>query len=293
MTTPHDPASAAGRSDTTPGRFRLTADRVAAALTGLGLPGLTPGAIAFPTPITRQGPAWRVDIELPLGVPAAKVTSRPGQLAAGLGLPPERVWLDGQPGGSARRLVLRVFDEIVTVDDEAARYFRLGPGCRYDPAGDASVCNCPVAHRLLAALTRPVWHLLPDRAQDWVMGLPCWLQEPAAVVIDPKGTGNLDVFDDLAARRHATTMRRLRRVLAAETAVLLALVLTTFGLAVSLLVSHPTSPAPTPVPPASRVVAPVRSPALPVPPSSTATGGPVPGQYVPHPAGTPADQPQP
>jgi len=96
---------------------RLTSDVVTRALSVLGIAGITqalaknPKAITFPAPITRDGPGWRADVELPYGVTATEVIERREKLAAGLARPLGCVWPEGNASVHPGRLVLWVGDE--------------------------------------------------------------------------------------------------------------------------------------------------------------------------------------
>src|SRR6266540_4901415 len=84
---------------------RLTSDMVSRALSVLGVAGITQalakdprGAITFPSPITRDGPGWRADVDLPPGVTVGDVVDRRDRLASGLRRPLGCVWPEGDPG---------------------------------------------------------------------------------------------------------------------------------------------------------------------------------------------------
>lgn len=94
---------------------RLTADIVVRALGSLGLAGInqaiTKGhGITFPAPITRDGPGWRAEVDLPYGVTVADVMERRDRLASGLRRPLGCVWPEPQAEAHAGRLVLWVGD---------------------------------------------------------------------------------------------------------------------------------------------------------------------------------------
>lgn len=95
----------------------LTSDVVVRALSVLGIAGMTQAlaknskAITFPAPITRDGPGWRADIELPYGVTATEVIDRRKKLAAGLARPLGCVWPEGNADVHPGRLVLWVGDQ--------------------------------------------------------------------------------------------------------------------------------------------------------------------------------------
>ena len=96
---------------------RLTSDVVIRALSVLSLSGINqalgknPSAITFAAPITRDGPGWRADIDLPFGVTAAEVIERRDKLASGLGRPLGCVWPEPNHDISPGRLTLWVGDQ--------------------------------------------------------------------------------------------------------------------------------------------------------------------------------------
>jgi len=95
---------------------RLTANIIVRALGSLGLAGidrvLREGReIAFITPVTRDGPGWRVEIDLPYGSTVAEVVERREKLASGLRRPVTCVWPEPASDEHAGRLVLFVSDQ--------------------------------------------------------------------------------------------------------------------------------------------------------------------------------------
>jgi len=96
---------------------RLTSEMVVRALGVLGLAGINqalardPKAIGFVAPITRDGPGWRADIDLPPGVTVGEVADRRDKLASGLGRPLGCVWPEGNAEVHPGRLVLWVGDQ--------------------------------------------------------------------------------------------------------------------------------------------------------------------------------------
>jgi S-DNA-T family DNA segregation ATPase FtsK/SpoIIIE len=95
---------------------KLTSDVVVRALSVLGLAGINqalsknPEAVAFAAPITRDGPGWPADVDLPYGTTAAEVIERRDKLASGIGRPLGCVWPEGDPDVSTSRLRLWVGD---------------------------------------------------------------------------------------------------------------------------------------------------------------------------------------
>jgi DNA segregation ATPase FtsK/SpoIIIE, S-DNA-T family len=96
---------------------RLTSDVVIRALSALGLAEVNkatakggPG-VTFPAPITRDGPGWRADVDLPYGVTVSDIVERRDRLASGLRRPLGCVWPEPASDAHAGRLVLWVGDQ--------------------------------------------------------------------------------------------------------------------------------------------------------------------------------------
>jgi S-DNA-T family DNA segregation ATPase FtsK/SpoIIIE len=92
---------------------RLSAESVTRALQALGISGMTgKGAeLTFPAPITRDGPGWRADVDLPHGVTPGAVMEKRAELASGLRRPLGCVWPEPARDEHAGRLVLWVGDQ--------------------------------------------------------------------------------------------------------------------------------------------------------------------------------------
>ncbi|MGW7083314.1 cell division protein FtsK [Streptomyces sp. NPDC054871] len=67
--------------------------------------------IKFPAPITRDGPGWRADVDLPYGVTVPDILDRREKLASGLRRPLGCVWPEPVPDEHAGRMVLWVGDK--------------------------------------------------------------------------------------------------------------------------------------------------------------------------------------
>jgi S-DNA-T family DNA segregation ATPase FtsK/SpoIIIE len=95
---------------------KLTSDIVVKAMASIGIGQITSAVakgqdgIKFVAPITREGPGWRADIDLPLGVTVADVADRRARLASGLRRPLGCVWADADPNEHEGRLILWVGD---------------------------------------------------------------------------------------------------------------------------------------------------------------------------------------
>ncbi|MFF2074628.1 cell division protein FtsK [Kitasatospora sp. NPDC058162] len=96
---------------------RLTSDIVVRALGAMGIAevnkALAKGGqgITFPAPITRDGPGWRADVDLPYGVTAIDIIERRDRLASGLRRPLGCVWPEPVHDQHAGRLMLWVGDQ--------------------------------------------------------------------------------------------------------------------------------------------------------------------------------------
>lgn len=96
---------------------KLSSEIVLRALASIGISGINqaiskgrPG-LAFTAPITRDGPGWRAEGDLPYGVTASDVIERRDKLAAGLRRPLGCVWPETASEEHPGRLVLWVGDE--------------------------------------------------------------------------------------------------------------------------------------------------------------------------------------
>lgn len=96
---------------------KLTVDLILTALGSLGIGELNKSirtggdsAVRFPSPIVRDGPGFRADIDLPPGVTAGDVIERRDRLASGLRRPVGCVWPEGDHDTHAGRLILWVGD---------------------------------------------------------------------------------------------------------------------------------------------------------------------------------------
>ncbi|TDC96020.1 FtsK/SpoIIIE domain-containing protein [Actinomadura sp. 7K507] len=96
---------------------KLTSGIVVRALGALGIAeinkalGKGGAGITFPAPITRDGPGWRADVDLPYGVTVTDIMDRRERLASGLRRPLGCVWPEPAHDQHAGRLVLWVGDQ--------------------------------------------------------------------------------------------------------------------------------------------------------------------------------------
>jgi S-DNA-T family DNA segregation ATPase FtsK/SpoIIIE len=115
---PHDAPPLIDRA-VVPNRVeKLTSDIIYRALGALGIAALGQaitknprGALEFKAPITRDGPGWRADLDLPHGVTVAEVQDRRDKLASGLRRPIGCVWPEVDHAAHPGRLILWVGDQ--------------------------------------------------------------------------------------------------------------------------------------------------------------------------------------
>ncbi|MGW3413864.1 cell division protein FtsK [Streptomyces sp. NPDC000888] len=96
---------------------RLTSGIVERALGALGIAEINKAlgkggeGIRFPAPITRDGPGWRADVDLPYGVTVPDILDRREKLASGLRRPLGCVWPEPVADEHAGRMMLWVGDK--------------------------------------------------------------------------------------------------------------------------------------------------------------------------------------
>ncbi|MEV7968280.1 cell division protein FtsK [Sphaerisporangium sp. NPDC088356] len=92
---------------------KLTSDIVVRALTAISVSGINAKNpdIRFVAPITRDGPGWRADIDLPYGVTVADVMDKRDRMASALRRPLGCIWPEGDSAIHEGRLILWVGDK--------------------------------------------------------------------------------------------------------------------------------------------------------------------------------------
>lgn len=120
----HD-APLIGHAVVVPKAQKLTSEIVLGALASLGIGGINQAvakgrnALAFSAPITRDGPGWRAEGDLPFGIEATEIIEKRGKLAAALRRPLGCVWPEGAAEENPGRLVLWVGDEDMNKSKQA------------------------------------------------------------------------------------------------------------------------------------------------------------------------------
>lgn len=189
---------------------RLTSDMVMRAMASIGISQITQAVtkgqegVRFVSPISREGPGWRSEMDLPLGVTVADVVDRRARLASALRRPFGCVWPDSDPMEHEGRLILWVGDRdlsrtgLVTWELVNAQrhdvFSRIPFGI--DPRGRAQ--SVPVIqHNVLVGS-------LPGQGKtSAVRVLACGAALDPSVELwlhDLKGTGDLDPLEQCAHR---------------------------------------------------------------------------------------------
>jgi S-DNA-T family DNA segregation ATPase FtsK/SpoIIIE len=188
---------------------RLTPDIIVRALGALSLSGidrvLRDGReITFVSPVVRDGPGWRVEIDLPYGVTAADVVERRDRLASGLRRPLGCVWPDPADDEHAGRLVLYVGDEPLSKARQPAYPLaKAGKADLFAPVpfgtdqrGRLVTITLMFANLLIGSVPR-----MGKTVAMLVVLLACALDPRAELRIwELKGTGDLDPLAPVAHR---------------------------------------------------------------------------------------------
>jgi S-DNA-T family DNA segregation ATPase FtsK/SpoIIIE len=164
-------------------------------------------ALEFKSPITRDGPGWRADLDLPHGVTVAEVMEKRDKLASGLRRPIGCVWPEVDHAAHPGRLVLWVGDQ----DMSKARQ----PAWPLAAHGTADLFR-PVAFgtdqrgrpvKVTLMFTSAIIGSIPRMGKTFLLrllGLIAALDPRTALyVFDLKGTGDLSPLETVAHRYRA------------------------------------------------------------------------------------------
>ncbi|MEU0570863.1 cell division protein FtsK [Nonomuraea sp. NPDC005983] len=179
---------------------KLTSDIVVRALTSISVSGINAKnpEIRFVAPITRDGPGWRADLDLPYGVTVADVLDKRDRLASALRRPIGCIWPEGNPAIHEGRLILWVGDKDLS---KTTVRFALAKAASHDVFKGAPFGNDPrgraitvplIQHNVLIGSqpgqgkTAAVRTLAGSAAMDPTAEL--WIHEL-------KGTGDLDPLE--------------------------------------------------------------------------------------------------
>ena len=187
---------------------KLTSEIIIRALGSLGIAeinkalGKGGAGITFPAPITRDGPGWRADIDLPYGVTVSDIMERRERLASGLRRPLGCVWPEPANDQHAGRLVLWVGDQDMNaIKPPAWPLAKNGTADLFKPIpfgtdqrGRMVTLTLMYANMLIGAM--------PGAGKTFALKVPilaAGLDPTAHVrVFELKGTGDLDFTEKFA-----------------------------------------------------------------------------------------------
>ncbi|MFD6922145.1 cell division protein FtsK [Streptomyces sp. NPDC059944] len=196
-----------------PKAVKLTSDIVLRALGSLGIPAINQAqakgrdGFEFTAPITRDGPGWRAEGNLPYGVTVTDVIERRDRLASGLRRPLGCVWPEAVPDEHTGHLVLWVGDQ----DMNKAKK----PAWPLSKAGTVDLFK-PVAYGtdqrgrwvdVTLMYIAGVIGAIPRMGKTFLLRLLLLIAalDPRAELhtYDMKGTGDLDPVGNAVSHRHA------------------------------------------------------------------------------------------
>ena len=187
---------------------KLTSEIVIRALASLGIGEINKGmakggeGITFPAPITRDGPGWRADVELPFGVTVSDIMDRRERLASGLRRPLGCVWPESVPNEHPGRMALWVGDrdmsQVKPIAWPLAKHGRVSLFDAFpfgtDPRGRAVALTLMYANALIGAM--------PGMGKTFalrILALAAALDPLAQMrVFELKGTGDLSACEKVA-----------------------------------------------------------------------------------------------
>ncbi|MEV0602304.1 cell division protein FtsK [Streptomyces sp. NPDC050315] len=191
---------------------KLTSDIVLRALGALGIPAINQAqskgrdGFAFTAPITRDGPGWRAEGDLPYGVTVTDVIDRREKLASGLRRPLGCVWPEAVPDEHTGRLVLWVGDQDMSkakkpkwplLSGGSVDLFKPVP-FGTDPRGRWVEVTLMYIAGIIGAI--------PRMGKTFLLRLLLLIAalDPRAELhtYDMKGTGDLDPVGDRVSHRH-------------------------------------------------------------------------------------------
>ncbi|GHA41125.1 cell division protein FtsK [Streptomyces tauricus] len=196
-----------------PKAVKLTSDIVLRALGALGIPAINQAqgkgrdGFEFTAPITRDGPGWRAEGNLPYGVTVTDVIERRDRLASGLRRPLGCVWPEAVPDEHTGHLVLWVGDQDLNKSKK--------PAWPLAKAGTVDLFK-PVAYgtdqrgrwvEITLMYIAGVIGAIPRMGKTFLLRLLLLIAalDPRAELhtYDMKGTGDLDPVGNAVSHRHA------------------------------------------------------------------------------------------
>ncbi|MFI1465624.1 cell division protein FtsK [Streptomyces wuyuanensis] len=195
-----------------PKAMKLTSDIVLRALGSLGIPAINQAqgkgkeGFEFTAPITRDGPGWRAEGNLPHGVTVTDIIERRERLASGLRRPLGCVWPEAVTHEHTGRLVLWVGDQdMSTVRKPDWPLLKAGSVDLFKPVAfgtDQRGRWIEITLMYIAGIIGAI----PRMGKTFLLRLLLLIAalDPRAELhtYDLKGTGDLDPVGDAVAHRH-------------------------------------------------------------------------------------------
>ncbi|WP_199819081.1 cell division protein FtsK [Streptomyces sp. FxanaA7] len=195
-----------------PKATKLTSDIVLRALGALGIPAINQAqakgrdGFEFTAPITRDGPGWRAEGNLPYGVTVTDVIERRDRLASGLRRPLGCVWPEAVSDEHTGRLVLWVGDQdLKTAKKPVWPLLKSGSVDLFKPVAygtDQRGRWVEVTLMFIAGVIGAI----PRMGKTFLLRLLLLIAalDPRAELhtYDMKGTGDLDPVGEAVSHRH-------------------------------------------------------------------------------------------
>ncbi|MDX3359753.1 MULTISPECIES: cell division protein FtsK [Streptomyces] len=196
-----------------PKATKLTSDIVLRALGALGIPAINQAqakgrdGFEFTAPITRDGPGWRAEGNLPFGVTVTDIIERRERLASGLRRPLGCVWPEAVPDEHTGRLVLWVGDQDMSRASQPAwPLLKSGSVDLFKPVAYGTDQRGRWTEVTLMYIAGVIG-AIPRMGKTFLLRLLLLIAalDPRAELhsYDMKGTGDLDPVGNAVGYRHA------------------------------------------------------------------------------------------
>jgi DNA segregation ATPase FtsK/SpoIIIE, S-DNA-T family len=196
-----------------PKATKLTSDIVLRALGAVGIPAINQAqakgrdGFEFTAPITRDGPGWRAEGNLPYGVTVTDIIERRERLASGLRRPLGCVWPEAVPDEHTGHLVLWVGDQDMSRAKQPAwPLLKSGSVDLFKPVAYGTDQRGRWVEATLMYIAGVIG-AIPRMGKTFLLRLLLLIAalDPRAELhtYDMKGTGDLDPVGNAASHRHA------------------------------------------------------------------------------------------
>ncbi|MEU6160947.1 cell division protein FtsK [Streptomyces sp. NPDC047130] len=196
-----------------PQAVKLTSDIVLRALGALGIPAINQAqgkgrdGFEFTAPITRDGPGWRAEGNLPFGVTVTDIIEKRERLASGLRRPLGCVWPEAVPDEHTGHLVLWVGDQDMNKAKKPAwPLLKSGTVDLFRPVAYGTDQRGRWVEVTLMYIAGVIG-AIPRMGKTFLLRLLLLIAalDPRAELhtYDMKGTGDLDPVGNAVSHRHA------------------------------------------------------------------------------------------